>query len=761
VNPKPSVNLPATPANPQQVCSGANFFAVPLSSNVVISGVTYSWTAAAFDPINPTTAITGFTTPNSGNTIPGENIVSSLLTQGLIKYNVTATFTSSGVGCTGDAVLYEVQVNPSPTVTLTPADPTGQTICSGGSTQAITFVPNASPSVYTWQAVENVGVNGAVTSGTTDFIPVQTLTTTGPVQGHIKYQVTPIYQGGGTFTCPGGVSYSTIYVNPLPEPVISGRNLVCELQPSEKYSTPLISGNSYNWAITGATAIINPNSNEVTVTWGPSTSSPGTLSVTEIINATGCQKTTPAYNVTLQQRPVPTITGPVDFICDQSGGHRYETEQNMTNYVWTVMGGTITSGGGGGNYFAIVKWTTPGVQTIEVNYLNLLSCPGFPSKILPVTVHPLPNSTISEGAGPNCEGASHVYFVPEDPECSYAWSINPASRGIITSGQGTDHATIDWTSFGPATIAVTSTNGTTTCVSTGSHLLEVHPKPIPTFSPCFDLITTTSGKKFTLRGAVPFISGQGVYTGNRVSLNTMTGQYEFDPNGASAGVYPVAYTFTNNYGCSASTNPVSISVLNNPFTCGGDMNDPRDGKKYRTAMIGGRCWMTENLNHGTTLDPSYQPQTDNCINEKYCSPQDLSCTKYGGFYQWNELMKYGSTSLNQGVCPPEWHIPSEAEWQLLIDNISVGVTPPSDAIAAGFLKDFLLNPGFYALLDGLYYTNTSWNFTTGTLTAAMFWTNTTNAQGKALARGVNIYNPSVSRYWSKTGNSFNVRCLKD
>jgi uncharacterized protein (TIGR02145 family) len=761
VSPKPSVILPSIPANPQQVCSGAVFTSVPLQSSVTIPGVSYGWTAAAFDPLNPTTAITGFTTPNNGNAIPGENITSSLLTQGVIRYSVTPTFTTDGVGCNGDPVLYEVLVNPSPTVSLTPADPTGQTICSGGTTVPITFVPNASPSIYTWLAVETVGVSGATANGTTDFIPAQTLTTTGPVQGHVKYQVTPIYQGGGTFTCPGGVSYSTIFVNPLPEPAISGRNLVCELQPSEKYSTPQITGNSYNWAVTGASAVINPNSSEVTVTWGPYTSSPGTLTVTEIINATGCQKTTPPFQVTLQQRPIPNITGPVNFVCDQSGGHRYETEKNMTNYTWTVTGGTITSGGGLGNDFAIVTWNTPGVQTIEVNYLNALNCPGFPSKILPVTVNPLPNTTITEGTGPNCEGADHTYLVPPDPACTYAWSVNPASRGIITGGQGTATINILWSSFGPATLGVTATNGTTTCVKSGTHLLEVHPKPIPSFAPCFDLITTTSGKKFTLRGANPFIPGQGVFSGNRVSLNTMTGLFEFDPFGASAGVYPVTYTFTNNYGCSASTNPVSVSVLNTSFTCGGDLTDPRDGKIYRTAMLGGRCWMTQNLNYGSTLDPSYQPQSDNCSAEKYCSPDDLSCAKYGGFYQWNEVMQYGGTSAAQGLCPPEWHVPSEAEWQQLIDNISVGVTPPADAIAAGFLKDMKLNPGFYALLDGLYYLNSNWSFNSGNLTATMFWTSTVNAQGAALARGMNSIDPSVSRYWSKKGNAFSVRCLKD
>jgi uncharacterized protein (TIGR02145 family) len=124
-------------------------------------------------------------------------------------------------------------------------------------------------------------------------------------------------------------------------------------------------------------------------------------------------------------------------------------------------------------------------------------------------------------------------------------------------------------------------------------------------------------------------------------------------------------------------------------------------------------------------------------------------------------MQYGFTSGNQGICPPEWHLPTEAEWQVLINNISTGAPTPADALAAGFLKDPLLNPGFFALFEGIYYVNNNWSFTTGSLTATMYWTATVNAQNQPLARGMNFFNPSVSRYWSSRGNAFSVRCVKD
>jgi uncharacterized protein (TIGR02145 family) len=433
----------------------------------------------------------------------------------------------------------------------------------------------------------------------------------------------------------------------------------------------------------------------------------------------------------------------------------------MSNYFWTVSGGFITAGGGTGNHTATVTWNTTGVQHIEVNYSNLLNCQGYSATVLPVTVQILPNTTISEAPGPNCENSSHDYFVPANPQCTFTWSVTPASRGTVTGGQGTNTVTVNWLNSGPATLGVTGTNSLTTCASTGIHLLEIHSKPQPDFQPCFDLLTTPSAKKYTLRGATPYIQGQSVFSGDRVSLNTLTGSYEFNPFGASPGVYPVTYTFTNTYGCSASVGPVAITVQSTSFSCGGDLTDIRDGRKYKTGLNGGMCWMVENLRFGNTLDPAYQPQTDNCVGEKYCQPSDAGCQNYGGLYHWDEVMKYGATSIGQGLCPPGWHIPSEADWQMLINNLVTGHPQPGDAAVSGPLKDMLLNPGFHALLNGFYYNNSLWSFTTGLPAATMYWTSTSNAQNLALARGVNTYSFSMSRYWSKRSNSFPVRCLKD
>jgi hypothetical protein len=80
--------------------------------------------------------------------------------------------------------------------------------------------------------------------------------------------------------------------------------------------------------------------------------------------------------------------------------------------------------------------------------------------------------------------------------------------------------------------------------------------------------------------------------------------------------------------------------------------------------------------------------------------------------------------------------------------------------AGGTLKDMLLPDGFHSYQQGLLYLNTTWSFTTGFAAGSMYWTSTLSG-GRAVARGINEMNLSVSLYESSRGNALSARCLKD
>ncbi|MDP1623438.1 MAG: FISUMP domain-containing protein [Bacteroidales bacterium] len=79
-----------------------------------------------------------------------------------------------------------------------------------------------------------------------------------------------------------------------------------------------------------------------------------------------------------------------------------------------------------------------------------------------------------------------------------------------------------------------------------------------------------------------------------------------------------------------------------------------EGQVYNTIQIFSQCWLKENLNVGSMINGS-QNQTNNGILEKYChSNNPDSCIKYGGLYQWDEMMQYVTQQGSRGICPPDW-----------------------------------------------------------------------------------------------------------
>jgi uncharacterized protein (TIGR02145 family) len=187
------------------------------------------------------------------------------------------------------------------------------------------------------------------------------------------------------------------------------------------------------------------------------------------------------------------------------------------------------------------------------------------------------------------------------------------------------------------------------------------------------------------------------------------------------------------------------------------------GEAYNTVKIGSQTWMARNLNYdvpGNDSDVCYGNDAENCV-------------KYGRLYDWATAMAlpgcgYGTSCASQiqakhkGICPTNWHIPSDDEWSTLFDYVGSPVGTrlkastgwnPYDGVPAG-TDEF----GFSALPGG--YGNSAGSFDNAGNYG--YWWSATEGNGYyAYYRYMDYLNEHA--LWSYNDKSllFSVRCLQD
>jgi uncharacterized protein (TIGR02145 family) len=195
----------------------------------------------------------------------------------------------------------------------------------------------------------------------------------------------------------------------------------------------------------------------------------------------------------------------------------------------------------------------------------------------------------------------------------------------------------------------------------------------------------------------------------------------------------------------------------------GTVTDKRDGKKYKTTVIGDMMWMAENLN--------YTPKSGN----SWCYGDSASnCKKYGRLYDWNTA---------QTVCPAGWHLSSRQEWKdMLIAAGGKDVAGKALKAKTGWYRDDdddevgsgVTDAYGFSALPGGARNNDDGEFG-GIGEQGVWWTSTEYDDENAFGRGISYDDDEVGGDYSdndedddfgdvdaiEKGHALSVRCVLD
>jgi uncharacterized protein (TIGR02145 family) len=210
-------------------------------------------------------------------------------------------------------------------------------------------------------------------------------------------------------------------------------------------------------------------------------------------------------------------------------------------------------------------------------------------------------------------------------------------------------------------------------------------------------------------------------------------------------------------------------VTFNPSLTYGTVTDI-GGISYKTIPIGQQVWMAENLktsrlNDGTTI-PLVVSNSEwtNIQTPAYCwfdNNKEVYENIYGAYYNWYAV----STGK---LCPAGWHVPSDAEWQQLVNFLGGNAVAGSKIKEAGTNnwsqsnKDATNSSGFTALPSGLRGSQDG--LFDGQGTYGGWWSTTENNPsplGAVWSRWIRGDTTLVLRGEIFKIDGFNVRCLKD
>ena len=472
----PTVSFPITS---QTYCS-TNILLVDFANQIT---PTYSTGFSA--PTDYVWAVSGSGITNSDymfvNGTTNSNALPTIQLNSFGTYNITVTVGSNCDTPASDTVV--ITLSQSPTITNIV---TSQDVCSADASLQFDFTTDVNGTTYSWVATENENLTGYDESGTTAFIPSQTITNTTNTDQDLVYTITPIADG-----CAGTPFEYTLTIQPVP--VIADKDeTICDgetfnIQPIDNSPTEIVPvGTTYSWSapVSSPTGAITGGSEgasqaSISQTLINTTDYPATLTYIVQSEFNGCKGD--PFEVVITVNP----TVGVDAVANQvlcNGDDTLAVEFNTTldsetsetnlegtiSYTWTNDNtdiGLAASGSGNIPSFTATNGTTEpitaNITVTSVYTYNDVSCEGE-SEIFTITVNPSPLVEFSEEEQFITSGDTTAPVTLSSPTdgVTFTWTVT-AEDGItgLATTSGTDTIPAETflnTTTGPLTVTYTA-----------------------------------------------------------------------------------------------------------------------------------------------------------------------------------------------------------------------------------------------------------------------------------------------------------------
>lgn len=195
------------------------------------------------------------------------------------------------------------------------------------------------------------------------------------------------------------------------------------------------------------------------------------------------------------------------------------------------------------------------------------------------------------------------------------------------------------------------------------------------------------------------------------------------------------------------------------------------GNSYKTVEIGNQVWMAENLQtiKFSNGDSIYHVKGDSA----WAVADDNSYVYFDNLQPvevpegFGKIYNYGTANNSKNPCPNGWHLPSEDEWDELVDYLGgkyvAGEKLKSTDPNSWFLT---IDPEPVATNESLFtalpagYRNKSGAFNNERY-FAYFWTSTLDKSDSVIVKSMHYGSRAVSTILMDQNDGASVRCIQD